>query len=211
MGTRALPMDSSLPAAARAGGLPRPQQLAALGAVLCLHRAEQGSELTGWAQAVRVETRTGLDSDGLREALHFYDLDGRCCWQIHLLPDSDFFAWERLLSQLPDESGAESGAGVGERLWRRLAGRLRGGHWRATSLRLHALVSEGDATLAASPALLSTLGASTARSIAREEAAEADALSDGCCCVRSAALSVRSPGAHEGAVITFENTERGIA
>ena len=31
--------------------LPHPQQLAALGAVLCLYRMQRGGELSGWQQA----------------------------------------------------------------------------------------------------------------------------------------------------------------
>ena len=46
---------------------PQPRQLAALGTVLCLYRPQYGSELSGWAQAVRVEARIGVESDGLRE------------------------------------------------------------------------------------------------------------------------------------------------
>ncbi len=187
MGARALPMDHAAFAPVRVDALPDPRQLAALGPVLCLHRAEDGAELSGWQQAVRVEARTGLDSDGVREALLFFDATGRCGWQIHLLPDSDFFAWETLLARLPRQARTESAAGVGERLWRRLAGRLRGDHWRATSLRLHAWMQDGRCLLAASPAWVSVLGVATARAIAHAEGADADALGDACCCARHAA------------------------
>lgn len=205
MAARALPPAFPVTAAARGGGLPRPRQLAALGTVLCLYRAEQGGELAGWAQAARVDARAGLDSDGVREALHFFDDGGRCCWRLYLLPDSDFLAWDRVLSHLPREDDAESPGGVGERLWRRLAGRLRGEQWRAAILRLHALPGEnGKTVLAASLARLSPLGAATARTIARAEGADGESLADECCCAQAAAGSKPDThGSYADAVIPW--------
>ena len=118
---------------------PQPRQLAALGTVLCLYRPQYGSELSGWAQAVRVEARIGVESDGLRESLMFFDREGRCCWHLWLLPDSDFVAWDRLAASLPNHDACALQAGIGERLWQRLARRLTGENWRACALRLHAL------------------------------------------------------------------------
>ena len=109
---------------------PAATQLAALGPVLCLYRTQQGSELAGWQQAVRVEVHTGVGSDGLDERLLFFDAQGRCCWRLCLLPDSDFVAWDRLAASLPAGRDADAG-GLADRLWRRLAGRLLGGQWRA--------------------------------------------------------------------------------
>ncbi|MGH8033365.1 MAG: Hemin transport protein [Luteimonas sp.] len=174
--------------------LPSPSQLAALGAVLCLYRAQSGGELTGWAQATRAESHSVLDSDGLREHLVFRDRDGRCCWRLSLLPDSDFLAWERLTATLPTQADAVRAAGIGERLWWRLADRLRGDRWQACVLRLHALrCSPGfglreQPVLAASLAAPSPLGAATARRLARDEGADSEALTDDCCC-RQAALA----------------------
>jgi len=105
---------------------PAATQLAALGPVLCLYRTQQGSELAGWQQAVRVEVHTGVGSDGLDERLLFFDAQGRCCWRLCLLPDSDFVAWDRLAASLPAGRDADAG-GLADRLWRRLAGRLLGG------------------------------------------------------------------------------------
>jgi hypothetical protein len=116
--------------------LPHAQQLAALGTVLCLYRPQHGGELSGWAQASHAESQAGVDSDGLRESLAFFDQDGRCCWRLFLLPDSDFLAWDRLLVCLPVREEVEPAAGVGERLWRKLAGRLRGEQWQACVLKL---------------------------------------------------------------------------
>lgn len=174
--------------------LPQPRQLAALGTVLCLHRVQTGGELAGWAQAVRAEARSSLDSDGLREYLSFYDRDGRCCWRLSLLPDSDFLAWEQLAATLSRRDEVRQGAGIGERLWSRLAGRMRGERWQASVLRLHALrCSPGfgfseQSVLAASLAPLSTLGAVAARRIARDEGVEGEAFVEDCCC-RQAALA----------------------
>lgn len=161
--------------------LPRPAQLAALGTVLCLYRAQLGTELMGWNHALRVGAQLGVDSDGLLESLCFYDRQERCCWRLYLLPDSDFVAWDALLSALPAVHSGSADAGVAERLWRRVAGRLSGDSWRARALRLHA----SDGELAASVASVSPLGASIARRIARLEAAEGEVLVDDCCCARA--------------------------
>lgn len=169
---------------------PHPRQIATLGTVLCLYRPQHGSELSGWAQAVRVEVRIGVESDGLRESLMFFDHEGRCCWQLWLLPDSDFLAWDRLAASLPSRDASASQAGIGERLWQRLARRLTGEHWRTCALRLQVLPQPLAAPLlAASLAPLSMLGAATARDIARAEGADMQHLSDDCCCAQAAFAS----------------------
>jgi len=148
---------------------PAPARLAALGTVLCLHHADV-SELSGWHQAVAAHACQGVDSEGLRESLCFTDARGRCCWRLYLLPDSDFLAWDQLAGELPGQSPREEQGPVGERLWRRLAGHLRGQRWRACALRLHAC--PGGHGLAASLVPLSSLGAAMARRIARLEGTE---------------------------------------
>ncbi len=150
--------------------LPAAADLAGLGTVLCLYRADQSSELAGWVQASSVVVHEAMDSDGLHESLWFFDADRICCWRLYLLPDSDFLGWDRVVSQLPaaDDASAAQGAGVAERLWRRLAGRLAGDTWKACALRLHATVTVPSA-LAASVAPLSVLGASIAARIAGRE------------------------------------------
>lgn len=176
-------------------GLPRTQQLAALGTLLCLYRHQDGGELAGWARAVRVESRAGVDSEGLRESLVFFDREGRCCWRLYLLPESDFVAWDRLLALLPSRGEAEAAAGVGERLWRRMAGRLLGGQWQACVLRLHVVDAEvGRPVLAASQAAVSPLGAAAARRIARAEGAEQNIRSDDCCCAQSSLAATGGDG-----------------
>lgn len=160
---------------------PTAAQVAALGPVLCLYRTQQGSELAGWQQAVRVQAHAGLDSDGLDERLLFFDAQGRCCWRLCLLPDSDFVAWDRLVASLP--KGCDEGtAGLADRLWQRLAGRLLGGQWRACALQLHAVPQPASLpVLAASLSLMSALGVATARRIAHAEGAELESgLHGGC-------------------------------
>lgn len=169
-----MPVLRALPgsvAGASAAAFPAATQLAALGPVLCLYRVEHGSELAGWQQAVRVEVRTGVGSDGLDERLLFFDAQGRCCWRLCLLPDSDFVAWDRLAASLPVGRDTDAG-GLADRLWRRLSGCLLGGQWRACVLHLHA-VSQPAAlpVLAASLPSMSMLGAATAQRIAQAEAA----------------------------------------
>lgn len=164
-------------------GVPGPQQLAALGTVLCLFRPHQRNELAGWAQAVRVEARTGMDSDGLRESLVFFDAQGRCCWRLYLLPDSDFLAWDRLLDCLRCREEVEASSGVGERLWRRLAGRLRGEQWQARIVRLRAIPATASRPiLLARETTVSPLGAGTAQRIARAEGASIALHSGACRC-----------------------------
>lgn len=192
---------STMPTQDVAARLPTPRQLAGLGTVLCLYRSGPGGELAGWSRAVRAEACAALDSDGMHECVAFHDADGECCWKLYLLPDSDFMAWERLSMALPVRSAQDaSAAGVGERLLRRLAGRVRGGQWQGSVLRLHALcVAPGmpsHSVLAASLASVSSLGAAAARRIARSQGADADALTDECCCQRAArAAALAATGA----------------
>ena len=163
--------------------LPQPHQLAALGAVLCLFRPRTGGELGGWVRAVRAAWRSTIDNEGVRESLLFFDAGDRLCWQLHLLPDTDFLAWERLWRRLPQHRGEEGGDGIAERLWRRFAERR---SWELDAIRLHALPpSPGFSSLralAASPVPLSQVGADAARRIARSEGVEAGRLIDDCRC-----------------------------
>lgn len=173
--------------------LPTPRQLAQLGVVLCLYRLQAGGELAGWSQAVRAEADVAVDSDGMQESLLFYDRDGRCCWRLYLLPDSDFLSWERLAASLPMHAEAHAG-GIAERLLRRLAGNV-GGRWTGSILRLHELRSGPGfglvppSVLAASLASVSSLGATLARRIAQRQGADSDALADECCCERAARIA----------------------
>lgn len=167
--------------------MPATGQLAALGAVLCLYPASTGGELAGWTRAVRVEAVSGLDSDGLDGQLRFFDAQGACCWRLFLLPDSDFLAWETLIAGLPAACDPRD-AGIGERLWRRVAAGLSARRWQGSVLRLSRGPVPGTAqALRASLATVSSLGAMTAARIARREGAANAAGLDQCCCARGGA------------------------
>lgn len=182
--SRALSAQRSAgPARWPGAGLPLPRQLAALGAVLCLYRPGDG-ELGGWRHAVSVHACQGVDSDGIHESICFLDAQQQCRWRLYLLPDSDFLAWDRLVSGLPARLPPGPDAGVAERLWRRLASRLGGQGWRMCALRL--LATDDGGGLAASLVSLSSLGAATARHIARHEGAEGELWVDDCCCAAAA-------------------------
>lgn len=154
------------PADARAVGIRAcpPEALSALGPLLCLHGAGDAHLLSGWSRAQRLMAQVRLDSDGPSEALHFYDEAGNCSWRLYLLPDSDFHAWERLLSQLPVEAETPSG-------WRRFWSRDRRvvPQWHACALRLHTIAdAQGGVRLAATDVGLSNLGQACARRIAQQ-------------------------------------------
>ena len=181
--------------------LPSPQQLAAVGTVLCMYRSQAGGELAGWSQGVRAAANASIDSDGPLASVLFYDNSGECCWRLYLLPDSDFLAWERLLAALPESGDPHAHTGIGERLWRRLAGRVRSGPWQSSVLRLHALypgpgfADARQSVLAACLAPVSTIGAVVARRIARNEGADSEAFVEQCCCrqaIAAAALAARA-------------------
>ena len=173
--------------------VPTPSQLAALGTVLCLHRPGAARELGGWSSARRAEAHAGLYVDGMHESLRFFDADDVCCWQLHLLPDSDFLAWERLAGNLPRCSDVAPG-GIGERLWRGLAQRIRSGVWEASVLRFQSVPAapeEGGPMLVASLGTLSPLGIDCARRIARGNGITPSSSLDDCCCRRAAAAAGR--------------------
>ncbi len=160
--------------------LPQPAQLAALGAVLCLYRPQPGGALAGWRQATYAEAQVGVESDGLRESLCFFDREGRACWRLCLLPDSDFLAWDRLAACLPSRVAEKCETGVGQRLWQRLARRLTGESWCACILQLHVLPQPfATPSLAASLAAPSPLGEAMAHDIAHAEMAEPDWRNEG--------------------------------
>ena len=183
-GREAVPAGAAL-GPSRPPNLPRVQQLAALGVVLCLYRPQDGSELSGWARAVHVESLAVLDSGGLRESLSFFDVEGCCCWRLHLLPESDFLAWDHMIEALPARIGRRSEGPLGQRLWRRLAASMRGGQWHACSIRLHALATGSlEPLLAASLTPLSSPGLDAARRIARAEAAQDSIRMDAYCVPR---------------------------
>lgn len=109
--------------------------LIGLGPVVCLHRREDAERLRedalpllAWSRAQAISE---LDSDGPREALRLYDLDGQPALQLCLLPDSDFLAWERLTQRLPLRAAAAAPLcrppWLARLLWRARVGRFL--HW----------------------------------------------------------------------------------
>lgn len=137
--------------------LPQPQQLAALGTVLCLYRSQDLPALAGWTRATGAQWSAGIDSDGLRENLWFHDSDGGLCWRLYLLPDSDFMAWDQLSLALPTRVEHDVDGGLCNRLWRRMADHVRGDIWHACVLQLHALHGVAGIPTAAQPVLAASL------------------------------------------------------
>lgn len=164
------------PAGARAA-LPAPERLAAVATVLCVHPRRQRDALDGWL-AARSAQRLG---DGAGEALRFCDADGRECWRLYLLADSDFLAWDDAAEPL--SAAPATGAGVfaaAARWLHRLRGR------RAQALRLSVLYDEaGHCVLLAEAAALSPLGSVQARRIAAAAGARLDERAHACCCLAS--------------------------
>lgn len=89
--TSARPLPQLSHARATRAALPRPQQLAALGTVLCLYRPALGNELDGWQHAVDAAACRQVDSDGVRESIWFFDAEGHCCWRILSVAGQRFF------------------------------------------------------------------------------------------------------------------------
>ncbi|MDR1076523.1 MAG: Hemin transport protein [Xanthomonadaceae bacterium] len=147
--------------------LPHPRQLSELGAVLCCYRRRWGNELAGWDRAVRAQVRAD-DEQGTPECLLFFDQSGHCCWRLYLLPDTDFLAWDALVSGLPTVSSRPA-KGLG-RWWRKICDAWHDGRWDNCIVRLHDHSgSNGGCMLAASLGRISVLGMKTARRILRME------------------------------------------
>ncbi len=191
-----------------ASNVPPAHALAALGTVLCTYPTRTGGELGGWARAAHVAHVSALDSDGVRESIAFFDANGRGCWRLYLLPDTDLLAWERLAQTLPARRAErEARSGLSERLWRRWSGDAAAA-WHAGVLRLHALPGgPGYATLsilAASQAPLSSVAGNAARRILRSEGVGGGEAIEDCCCrqasIRAASDASQPPVAHADAV-----------
>lgn len=142
--------------------------LARLGPLLCLYPDCQTHVLAGWAGAVAVRPAVRIDSDGPQESLLFLDAALRPCWQLYLLPDSDYLAWDDVVAHLhavqaaPDAMTRASNA--------KACIQLTVGNpvWRACALRLHAMSeTEAPDNLAAANAALSDAGRRAAERIAR--------------------------------------------
>lgn len=80
------------------------QSLVDLGPLVCLYRREDEARLIFDPGSLLAQPRAQwiceVDSEGPREALRQQDPEGEPLLQLCLLPDSDFLAWERLLTGL---------------------------------------------------------------------------------------------------------------
>ncbi|MFA5683377.1 MAG: Hemin transport protein [Lysobacteraceae bacterium] len=163
-------------AAARAQRLCRPldgregaaEALAAIGPLLCLFRASDPHPLSGWTQARWAMHCVSIDSDGPRETIAFFDALGQACWQLCLLPDSDYLSWDRMAESLPTHTLEllEPVVGGGRRCQ---AAQVVGQPlWRACPLRLHQVSdSQAGGRLAAACPALSDPGRREAQRLAR--------------------------------------------
>lgn len=165
--------------------MPAPELLAAVATVLCLYPRRQRDVLAGWLASVSAQRCIGEGVGAAGEAIVFRDARGRACWRLHLLPDSDFLAWDLAVVGLP---AAEAQRSRG-RLARALRGRL-GGGWNAQALRLQ-LASDpaGRRILVADASEPSALGLEHARRIAAAEGATLRTGPDTCCCMARRAAS----------------------
>jgi len=142
-----------------------PQALAQLGPVLCLYPAVDDNPLSGWELALRAAYCAGIDSSGPHESLLFFDAEGGLCWQLCLLPETDFLRWEHLIAAMPAGTDWLPRAGLRVSPRQAVARIIGPPLWRACPLQLHA-VSAGPSgqRLAAACARLTPAGA---REVAR--------------------------------------------
>ncbi|MCC7249603.1 MAG: Hemin transport protein [Lysobacter sp.] len=158
-----------------ASTMPSMEDLATLGPVLCVFCERYGGELGGWLQAASAYARCGIETDGWYECLSFRDRENRDCWRLYLLPESDFFAWDRVRDRLPRGERFDPFAktdrkeGSASMLWRRSRNCETPVRWGASVLRLHALRPADHAVLAASPWRVSSLGGDIVRRVMRIE------------------------------------------
>jgi hypothetical protein len=151
-----------------------PELLAALGPLLCLYRADDPHALQGWSWAKSVQACIKINSDGPREALTFFDETRRACWQLYLLPDSDYLSWDRVLSCVQCQLDSTENA------WRYKTPAVPISHaignpiWRACALRFYAVPgSNNQYCLALGDVSLSIAGRKAAEAIAKSEGASA--------------------------------------
>jgi len=145
-----------------------PESLAMLGPMLCMYRAIETHVLAGLAAAAIVRPWVSIGADGPCEALTFFDRAQRPCWQLFLLPDSDYYAWERVVAGLSDplpiNSVARTDPGERNGIRRRVGNPL----WRACALQVHAVAERNSpCRLAAAQVLLSEAGQRAAQRIAQ--------------------------------------------
>ncbi len=154
-----------------------PELLAALGPLLCLYRADDPHVLSGWSWAKTVQACIKINSDGPREALTFFDETRRACWQLHLLPDSDYLSWDRVLSCVRCELDATQSTWLKKNSVAPISRSLGIPIWRACALRLFAVRGfDTEHCLALADVCLSKAGRKAAEAIAKSEGAAAETI-----------------------------------
>ena len=147
--------------------VPSAAQLASLGVVLCLHR--RGSALLdGWHAAK--DARPCHDQSNPREHLCFHDGDSRCRWQLHLLPETDFLAWDALMSTLPVGMRPAAEASGGHRLRHLLWRCGLGSRWIMRAVRFHHLPERGELAFTEEP--VAWVSSGWARAVGRMQGAQ---------------------------------------
>ncbi len=179
---RALRSPSAADAGTDAGALPAPERLAAVATVLCLYPRRHRDALTGWLTSASAQRCVAEAAQAEPESILFRDAQGRACWRLYLLPDSDFLAWDLAIGGLPQHRDEPAGGRLiraCRALWHRL-----GGGWNAQVLRLQLAQDDaGRRILVADSATPSTLGLQRARRIAATEGALLRSEPDTCCCM----------------------------
>lgn len=155
-----------------------PELLAALGPLLCLYRADDPHALCGWSGAKSVQACIKINSDGPREALTFFDARRRVCWQLHLLPDSDYLSWDRVLSCVRCELDTTQSSWLKKIDAIPISRAIGNPIWRACPLRFHAVQNlDNERCLALSDVNLSNAGRKAAEAIAKSEGAAPEVIS----------------------------------
>lgn len=162
----------------KSNGLCRPELLAALGPLLCLYRADDPHALCGWSGAKSVQACIKINSDGPRETLAFFDEARRACWQLYLLPDSDYLSWDQVLACVDCRLDTTQSSWL-KKIDAMPVSRVVGNPiWRACALRFYAVPdTNNDCCLALAEVSLSSAGRKAAEAIAKSEGAGSDIIS----------------------------------
>ena len=149
-----------------------PELLAALGPLLCLYRTDDSHALCGWSCAQSVQACIKISNDGPREALTFFDEARRACWQLYLLPDSDYLSWDRVLSCVRCELDTTRSSWLKKMDAVPILRAIGNPIWRACALSFYAVSNlQNQRCLALAEVNLSNAGRKAAEAIAKSEGA----------------------------------------
>lgn len=129
--------------------LPQVGELARLRTALCVWRNDLGGELDGWGCARSGCAGALVHSDGVLEWFVFRDANGRICWLLYRLPQSDAHAWDRLSRRLAGDREDLRASRERCPLWQKLYRHVTGERWSSSVLDLHAASIEGRSVLGA--------------------------------------------------------------